>query len=98
MRIGIRTLVTKHLFAIVRIFAKALSHSYLLLNIGSEIRHAMQMKEMRIVILQPWDWVRVDEWDILHDCFCGGNTARFGENDIRCVHQHGYLIRKTKQT
>ena len=98
MPIGIHALVLQHLFAIMSIFTKALGHSYLLLNIGGEIRHAMLMEEMRIVILQPWDWVRVDEWDILHYRFCRSDTAWLGKDDIRCVHQHGYLIRKTKQT
>jgi hypothetical protein len=50
MWIGIRTLVIQHLFAILRIFAKAHSHSDLLMNISREIRHTVLMKEMRIVI------------------------------------------------
>ena len=50
MWIGIRTLAIQHLFAILRIFAKAHSHSDLLMNISREIRHTVLMKEMRIVI------------------------------------------------
>ena len=98
MRIGICMLIAKHLLAIVRIFAKALSYSHLLLNIGGKIRHTMLVEEMRIVVLQAWDWVCVDDRDIFHHCFCGGDSARFGEDYICRVHQHRYLVGKTNQT
>ena len=51
MWIGVGTLVAKHPFAILCIFTKMFSHSHLLLNVGGEIRHAMLMEKMRIVVL-----------------------------------------------